>query len=83
MTFDKAKGLIAGKRISTFITRLGGDPANIADSANKLQEMAEATRFGIPLTISTDPRNNFLYVPGASVQPGSFPNGRKRQGWPL
>lgn len=70
--FDKSKALIAGKRINTFITRLGGDPANIAESANKLQEIAEATRFGIPLTISTDPRNNFLYVPGASVETGSF-----------
>ena len=70
--FEKAKALIAGKRINTFITRLGGEPANIAESANKLQEIAEVTRFGIPLTISTDPRNNFLYVPGASVETGSF-----------
>jgi beta-glucosidase len=70
--FEKAKLLIEGKRINTFITRLGGDPANIAESANKLQEIAEITRFGVPLTISTDPRNNFLYVPGASVESGSF-----------
>ena len=71
-TFEKCRTLIAGKRINTFITRLGGDPANMAESANRLQELAEAARFGIPLTISTDPRNNFLYVPGASVQAGSF-----------
>jgi beta-glucosidase len=70
--FEKSKALIDCKRINTFITRLGGDPANIAESANKLQELAETTRFGIPLTISTDPRNNFLYVPGASVEGGSF-----------
>ncbi|MBV9444220.1 MAG: hypothetical protein JO217_16170 [Acidobacteriaceae bacterium] len=70
--FEKAKLLIEGKRINTFITRLGGDPANIAESANKLQEIAETTRFGVPLTISTDPRNSFLYVPGASVESGSF-----------
>ena len=69
---DKSKALIDGKRINSFITRLGGDLANIAESANRLQEMAEATRFGIPLTISTDPRNNFLYVSGASVEAGSF-----------
>lgn len=37
-----------------------------------MQEIAENTRFGIPLTISTDPRNNFLYVPGASVEAGAF-----------
>lgn len=69
---DKSKALIDGKRISSFITRLGGDPGMIAESANQLQAVAEATRFGIPLTISTDPRNNFLYVSGASVEAGSF-----------
>jgi len=70
--FEKAKTLIAGKRINTFITRLGGDPVMIATSANKLQEIAEEATFGIPVTISTDPRNSFLYVPGASVEAGSF-----------
>ena len=70
--FAKSKALIDAKRINTFITRLGGDPVVIAESSNKLQEIAETTRFGIPLTISTDPRNNFLYVPGASVEAGSF-----------
>jgi beta-glucosidase len=70
--FDKAKAFIDGKRINTFITRLGGDPAMLAESSNKLQEIAEATRFGIPITISTDPRNNFLYVAGASVETAGF-----------
>ena len=69
---EKSRALIADKRINTFITRLGGDPAKIAEGSNQLQEIAEGTRFGIPLTISTDPRNNFLYTAGASVQAGSF-----------
>ena len=69
---EKSKALIEGKRINSFITRLGGDPTLIAESDNQLQAVAEATRFGIPLTISTDPRNNFLYVAGASVEAGSF-----------
>ncbi|MGI4853668.1 MAG: glycoside hydrolase family 3 N-terminal domain-containing protein [Janthinobacterium lividum] len=69
---DRSRALIDGKRINTFITRLGGDPRKIAEGSNQLQALAEATRFGIPLTISTDPRNNFLYVPGASVEAGSF-----------
>jgi beta-glucosidase len=68
----RSKEMIDGKRINTFITRLGGDPTRIATSNNALQEIAEATRFGIPLTISTDPRNNFLYTSGASVEAGSF-----------
>ena len=37
-----------------------------------MQQIAESTPFAIPLTISTDPRNSFLYVPGASVEAGSF-----------
>lgn len=68
----KSRALIEGKRINTFITRLGGDPQKLAEADNRLQEIAEAARFGIPLTISTDPRNHFLYVPGASVETGSF-----------
>lgn len=70
--FDKAKALIERRRISAFITRLGGDPARMAESANRLQEIAERTRFGIPVTISSDPRHGFLYMPGASAAAGSF-----------
>lgn len=69
---DKSRALIEGKRIHTFITRLGGDPVKIAEAANQLQELAEGTRFGIPLLISTDPRNSFLYTAGASTEAGGF-----------
>ena len=69
---EKSRGFIAEKHINTFITRLGGDPAKIAEANNQMQEIAESTQFAIPLTISTDPRNSFLYVPGASVEAGSF-----------
>jgi len=69
---QKARDFIADRRINTFITRLGGDPKKIAEANNQMQEIAESTPFAIPLTISTDPRNNFLYVPGASVESGAF-----------
>lgn len=68
----RSRALIEGKRINTFITRLGGAPQELAEANNRLQAIAESTRFGIPLTISTDPRNHFLYIPGASVETGSF-----------
>jgi len=58
--------------VNSFITRLGGDPRALAAEDNKLQEIAEGTRLGIPLTISTDPRNHFQYVLGASTQSGRF-----------
>jgi glucose dehydrogenase/beta-glucosidase-like glycosyl hydrolase len=46
--------------------------ALLAAENNKLQEIAEGARLGVPLTISTDPRNHFQYVLGASVQSGGF-----------
>ena len=58
--------------VNSFITRLGGDPRALAAEDNKLQEIAEGTRLGIPLTISSDPRNHFQYVLGASTQSGRF-----------
>jgi len=64
--------LIRDVGVNSFITRLSGDPRSLAAQNNSLQEMAEGTRLGIPVTISTDPRNHFQYVLGASVQSGRF-----------
>ena len=64
--------LIRDAHVTSFITRLGGDPTRLAEQNNMLQAIAEDTRLGIPLTISTDPRHHFQYVIGASVQAGRF-----------
>jgi beta-glucosidase len=69
---DKAKEAIAGKAITTFITRLNTEPMKMASGANQLQAIAEAAPLGVPLTISTDPRNHFEYILGASVGTGQF-----------
>lgn len=58
--------LVNGKKITSFITRLASRPVDIAEHNNRAQEVAERGRLGIPLTISTDPRNHFQYVLGAS-----------------
>src|SRR5262249_11321222 len=63
-------GLLRDKHVNSIITRLGGDPASLAEANNSLQAIAEATRLGIPLTISSDPRNHFQYVIGASARSG-------------
>jgi beta-glucosidase len=60
--------LVNGKHVTSFITRLSLPPAELAEQNNKVQELAEASRLGIPITISTDPRNHFQYVLGASAQ---------------
>jgi len=64
--------LIRDIGVNSFITRLSGDPRALAAQNNSLQEMAERTRLGIPLTISSDPRNHFQHLTGASVQSGRF-----------
>ena len=65
-------GLIRDAGVNSFITRLSGDPRFLAAQNNSLQEIAESTRLGIPVTVSTDPRNHFQYVVGASVQSSGF-----------
>jgi len=64
--------LIDSARVTSMITRLGGPPAALAAASNALQQIAEGTRLGIPVTISTDPRNHFQFVLGASVTAGQF-----------
>src|SRR5436190_2111565 len=46
--------------------------ASFASQNNALQAIAERTRLGIPLTISTDPRNHFQALAGATVAAGQF-----------
>lgn len=69
---EKMKSLINDAKVATYITRLSVPPEDFAAENNKLQDIAEASRLGIPLTISTDPRNHFQYVLGASAQSGGF-----------
>jgi beta-glucosidase len=64
--------LVADVKVNSMITRMGAAPAVLAAQSNALQEIAEGTRLGIPLTISTDPRHHFQYTIGASVTAGRF-----------
>lgn len=53
--------------ITSFITRLSVSPATMAEANNRIQAIAMDTRLGIPLTVSTDPRNHFQVTAGAST----------------
>ncbi|HEX2716170.1 MAG TPA: glycoside hydrolase family 3 N-terminal domain-containing protein [Gemmatimonadaceae bacterium] len=64
--------LIDSAKVTSMITRLRGDAAALATQNNLLQEIAERTRLGVPLIISTDPRHHFQYVVGASGESGTF-----------
>jgi len=74
------RALIDSVHVNSMITRLGGllgsgagsDPVSLATQNNVLQAIAERTRLGIPVTISTDPRHHFQYVFGATSQPSGF-----------
>jgi len=68
----QARSLILDSRITSFITRLSLPPAQLAEQNNELQALAEHGRLGIPLLISSDPRNHFDRTLGASVTPGGF-----------
>ncbi len=62
------RALIDSVKVTNLITRLNTDPRTLAAQNNVLQVIAERTRLGIPVTISTDPRNHFQYLPGVSSQ---------------
>ena len=64
--------LIADAKVNSMITRLGGAAATQAVQNNTLQAIAESTRLGIPVTVSSDPRNHFQAVVGASARAGAF-----------
>jgi beta-glucosidase len=57
---------ISERHVTSFITRLAVGPRRMAEENNKIQEIAEQSRLGIPLTISTDPRHHFQFILGAS-----------------
>lgn len=64
--------VVAVRLINHFNLLEGGAPRQIADWSNRLQKMAERTRLGIPITISSDPRHAFAMNLGANLPAGSF-----------
>lgn len=71
-SLEAADALIAGSHISALNSMLSLPPAQLAKANNALQAIAERQRLGIPLTLSTDPRNHFDQTAGASVAGAGF-----------
>ncbi|WP_299307205.1 glycoside hydrolase family 3 N-terminal domain-containing protein [uncultured Croceicoccus sp.] len=69
---DAIDGLLKTRGITSMISRLTMPPADFAAQNNAVQRLAENTRLGIPVTISTDPRNHFSTVAGASNASAGF-----------
>ncbi len=64
--------LVAGKLINHFNVHQAAPPRQMAEWVNRLQKLAERTRLGIPVTLSTDPRHAYSHNPGASFVAGHF-----------
>ncbi len=67
-----AQAQILTRHVNSVITRLSIAPALFAVQNNILQGIAEGSRLGIPVTISTDPRSHFQVVVGASSNTSGF-----------
>lgn len=64
---------IVTKEIRHVLTRSHDRPEVMAAWNNRLQELAEGSRLGIPVTISSDPRHGFHHDPNAtSLRAGFF-----------
>src|SRR5471030_2344482 len=68
----KVRQFIHEGRVNSFITRLNGTAELFAKQNNEVQAIAESSRWGIPVTISSDPRHHFEEVLGAAMQGRAF-----------
>ncbi len=64
--------MIARRLMNHFNILEGSDPRHMAEWHNRIQQLAERTRLGIPITISSDPRHAFSNNPLANMMAGSF-----------
>lgn len=64
--------MVSQKLMNHFNVLYVTQPRQIAEWYNRLQALAEETRLGIPVTISSDPRHAFSSNPGASFLAGAF-----------
>lgn len=64
--------LVTGRLMNHFNVIGGATPREMAERHNNLQKLAEGTRLGIPITISTDPRHAFTDNPATSMFAGKF-----------
>ncbi|WP_346268783.1 glycoside hydrolase family 3 N-terminal domain-containing protein [Streptomyces sp. So13.3] len=64
--------MVTGKLMNHFNLFGAAAPRRMAEWNNRLQALAATTRLGIPVTISTDPRNGFMDNPAASVHTEGF-----------
>jgi beta-glucosidase len=67
-----AQELVATRLMSHFNVHALPEPRLAAQWHNRLQELAEGTRLGIPVSLSSDPRHSFSNNPVVSLNSGGF-----------
>ncbi|HEY5730483.1 MAG TPA: glycoside hydrolase family 3 N-terminal domain-containing protein [Anaerolineales bacterium] len=68
----QSSDMIAKRLMNHFNILEGSDPRHMAEWSNRIQKLAEQTRLGIPVTISSDPRHAFSNNPLAGLLAGGF-----------
>lgn len=63
---------VTHRHMSHFNLLTGGSPEAMARWNNHIQDLARSTRLGIPVTVSTDPRNSYSDNPLAGLLAGAF-----------
>jgi beta-glucosidase len=64
--------LVAGRLMNHFNVYDVAAPRQMAEWYNRLQRLAERTRLGIPVTISSDPRHGFSKNPATGIAADAF-----------
>jgi beta-glucosidase len=70
---NSAEHMIKTQLLTHFnVVRAADDAKTLAEWHNRLQQMASGTRLGVPITLSTDPRNHFTENVGTAAAAGAF-----------
>ena len=64
--------VIAGRHLSHFNILMAPGPGSVARWHNSLQKIAERTRLGIPVTLSSDPRHAAGFNPATGIKQEGF-----------
>ncbi|MCB8944187.1 MAG: glycoside hydrolase family 3 C-terminal domain-containing protein [Ardenticatenaceae bacterium] len=67
-----SREMVVNRHMNHFNILFASSAAELAAWYNQLQKLAEETRLGIPVTISTDPRHSVQNNPGAALTLGGF-----------
>ncbi|WP_327175636.1 glycoside hydrolase family 3 C-terminal domain-containing protein [Streptomyces sp. NBC_01335] len=67
-----AREMVDGLGMTHFNLIGGAGPRELAEWHNRVQALAEETRLGIPVTLSTDPRHSFTDNIGTAMMAGPF-----------